>query len=83
MADCERVEVKRSEAEPAIRHLVHQWAAVAGVAVGSPNQPSFSAFKRWADQQGYSSYFVFRSTMGALDDAERWFDQELRQAWRN
>jgi hypothetical protein len=36
-ADRERVEVKRSEAEPAI------------VEVGSPNQPSFSAFKRWAD----------------------------------
>ncbi|WP_162527185.1 hypothetical protein [Sphingomonas solaris] len=51
--------------------------------VGSAEQPSFTAFKRWAEAEGYGSYFVFRSTMGALDDAERWFDQELRQAWRN
>ncbi|GGO91477.1 hypothetical protein [Stakelama pacifica] len=75
--------MKRTEAEPAIRHLTHQWAKVAGVAVGSAEQPSFSDFKRWADEQGYSSYFSFRSTMGALEDAERWFDEELRQTWRN
>lgn len=75
--------MKKTEAEPAIRHLVHQWARAAGIVAGSAEQPSFSDFKRWADTQGYSSYFTFRSTMGALDDAERWFDQELRQTWRN
>lgn len=75
--------MKRTEAEPAIRNLVRQWARATGVAVGSVEQPSFSAFKRWADEQGYSGYFVFRSTMGALEDTERWFDQELRQTWRN
>ncbi len=75
--------VKRSEAEPAIRHLVHQWASACGVEVGSARQPSFIAFRRWVDEQGHSRYFAFRSTMGALDDAERWFDQELRQTWRN
>lgn len=75
--------MKRSEAEPAIRALVHQWAAAAGVQAGAAGQPSFSAFRRWAEGQGYGSYFTFRSTMGPLEDAERWFDQELRQAWRN
>lgn len=75
--------MKRSEAELAIRALVHQWAAKAGIEVGSSKQPSFTAFKRWAEAEGYGGYFVFRSTMGALDDAERWFDQELRQTWRN
>ena len=75
--------MKRVDAEPAIRHLVHQWAKTAGVQVGAAEQPSFSDFKRWADRQGYSACFSFRSTMGALDDAERWFDQELRQTWRN
>lgn len=75
--------MKRSEAEPAIRHLVHQWATEAGVEIGSVEQPSFSAFRRWADERGYSAYFTFRSTMGALDDAECWFDQELGQSWRN
>ena len=75
--------MKRTEAEPAIRALVGQWAKAACVHVGSAEQPSFTTFKRWAEAEGYGSYFVFRSTMGALDDAERWFDQELRQAWRN
>ncbi|WP_336966898.1 hypothetical protein [Sphingobium aquiterrae] len=75
--------MKRTEAEPAIRSLVHQWVKTAGFAVGSVRQPSFSAFRRWAEEQGYSGYFVFRSTMGALEDTEHWFDQELRQTWRN
>ena len=75
--------MKRAEAEPAIRALVGQWARAAGVEVGSADQPSFSDFKRWAEAHGHGDYFVFRSTMGALDDAERWFDQELGQAWRN
>lgn len=75
--------MKRSEAEPGIRALASQWAQETGVQVSSPEQPSFSAFRRWADAQGFGGYFVFQSTMGALDDAERWFDQELQQAWRN
>jgi hypothetical protein len=75
--------MKRIEAEPAIRALVHQWAATGGIDVGSSEQPSFVAFKRWADARGHGGYFAFRSVMGALDDAERWFDQELRQTWRN
>jgi hypothetical protein len=74
---------ERSEAEPAIRHLAHQWAKEAGVEIASAEQLSFSAFKRWADQCGYSVYFTFWSSQDALDDAERWFDQELGQAWRN
>jgi hypothetical protein len=75
--------MKRTEAEPAIRQLVHQWAKAAGVDADAVGQPSFSAFRRWAEEQGYAGYFVFRSTMGAVEDTERWFDQELRQAWRN
>jgi len=75
--------MKRTEAESAIRHLVHQWAKVVGVRVGASKQPSFSDFRRWTSEQGYSDYFSFRSTMGPLDDAERWFDQELQQTWRN
>jgi hypothetical protein len=75
--------MKRTEAEPAIRHLVHRWAGATGVEAGSDEQPSFSDFKRWVEEQGYSGYFSFRSTMGALEDVERWFDQELRQTWRN
>lgn len=75
--------MKRSEAESAIRELIYQWASAAGVQIGSAEQPSFTAFRRWAKAQGYGSYFTFRSTMGPLEDAERWFDQELHQTWRN
>jgi hypothetical protein len=75
--------MKRTEAEPAIRYLVHRWAKARGIEVGSREQPLFSDFKRWAEEQGYSGYFSFRSRMGAREDAELWFDQELRQTWRN
>jgi hypothetical protein len=75
--------MKRTEAEPAIRALVHRWAEASGGAAATAGQPSFSAFKHWAEEQGHSEVFIFRSTMGALEDAERWFDQELHQTWRN
>lgn len=71
--------MKRSEADPAIRYLVGQWARETGVQVGSADQPSISPFRRWAEAQGHGGYLMFRSTIGALDDAERWFDQDLRQ----
>jgi hypothetical protein len=75
--------MKKSEAEPAIRKLVHDWAGAAGVTVGQSEQPSFSAFREWLSVNGYSHYLSFRSVAGPLEDAERWFDQELGQSWRN
>jgi len=75
--------MKRTEAEKAIRYLVHCWAKATGIRPGSVGLPSFHDFKRWAEEQGYSGYFSFRSRMGPLEDAELWFDQELRQTWRN
>ena len=63
--------MKRTEAEPAIRTLVHQWAEAAGIAVGSAEPPSFSAFRRWAEEQGYSGYLVFRYKIVALEDFDR------------
>jgi hypothetical protein len=75
--------VKRPEAERAIRQLTHDWAAAHGVQPGSAEMPSFSAFHRWVLGLGGAALFQFRSTLGPLADAESWFDQELRQAWRN
>lgn len=75
--------VKRPEAESAIRQLTHDWAAAHGMQSGSGEMPSFSAFRRWVLDRGGAAYFQFRSTLGPLEDAESWFDQELRQAWRN
>jgi hypothetical protein len=46
-------------------------------------QPSFIDFKSWLRENGYSHYLNFRSVMGPEEDAERWFDQEFGQMWRN
>lgn len=75
--------MKRPEAERAIRQLTHDWAAAHGVQPGSAKMPSFSAFHRWVLNRGGAACFEFRSTLSPLEDAENWFDQELRQAWRN
>ena len=75
--------MKRSDAEPVIRHLTRQWAELNGIAAGASEQPSFSDFKQSAYEHGFSAYLAFRSVAGALEDTEHWFDQELRQTWRN
>lgn len=75
--------VKKSECEQAIRHLVNKWADEVGVQPGQALMPSFSAFRSWLAQRGYGHYLSFRSVMGPLEDAERWFDEELKQTWRN
>jgi hypothetical protein len=75
--------MKKTEAEPAIRSLVGQWAGVVGFDPASGKQPSFSAFTSWLAANGYSHYLDFRSVLGAHGDAEQWFDEELRQTWRN
>lgn len=73
----------KAEAESAIRKLVVDWANETGVTKGQAEQPSFGAFQHWLSEKGYAGYLDFRSTAGALYDAEMWFDQELGQAWRN
>lgn len=74
---------KKAGAERAIRQLAHEWADAQGIQPGSAEMPSFVAFHRWAVDRGGAAYFQFRSLRGPLEDAESWFDQELRQAWRN
>jgi hypothetical protein len=69
--------MKKSEAEKAIRHLCHKWAAE-----NPPgDHPSFGDFKRWLNEKGYGGYLGFRSVMGADYDAEMWFDQEFKLTW--
>ena len=69
----------KAESERAIRQLVGEWAMVEGIIRGQAAAPSFDDFRAWARRRGHSHHFEFRSTMGAVDDCERWFDQELRQ----
>lgn len=72
----------KGEAETAIRHLCHEWEKDKGVQFGPADHPSFSEFTTWLSRKGYSHYLDFRSRMGALYDAEVWFDQEFNQMWR-
>ena len=70
----------KRESEPLIRHLCHVWFD--GLPDPKPEHPSFSVFKSWLSEKGYSHYLRFRSVMGADYDAELWFDQERKQMWR-
>lgn len=77
--------MKKAEAEKAIRYLCTEWAKEQGIPYASPypKQASFSAFRSWLEAKGYSHYLNFRSVIGPLEDAERWFDQEFKQTWAN
>ncbi len=73
----------KRESEPIVRRLVHDWARERGIDIPPTEQPSFSEFKSWLSANGHSHLLKFRSVAGPDDDAERWFDQELKQTWRN
>lgn len=72
--------MKKAEAEKAIRSLCHTWFRT--LSEKEQEHPSFGSFKRWMRAGGYGHYFNFRSTEGADEAAEWWFDQELKQTWR-
>ncbi|MCO7566445.1 hypothetical protein NJF44_10675 [Pseudomonas guariconensis] len=73
--------MKKTDCEPAIRQLAREWARTQDQQPGW--HPSFHDFKRWLESRGYGHYLEFRSNMPASDEAERWFDDELKQVWRN
>ena len=73
----------KGECEKAIRSLCGTWGAEKGITVPSTEVISFSEFRRWLDEKGYGQYLRFRSTLGPLYDAEAWFDDEMKQRWRN
>jgi hypothetical protein len=75
--------LKKTECEKAIRSLCHKWAAANGINIGAVEQPSFLEFKQWLSSNGYSYLLGFRSVSGPVFDAELWFDQEMKQTWRN
>ena len=74
--------MKKDECEKAIRHLCGEWARDAALTHAELEHPSFSAFKAWLSEKGYSRYLDFRSVAGSDYDAELWFDQEFKQTWR-
>jgi hypothetical protein len=72
----------KPEGEAAIRRMFEEWRfepAQRGVA---EVKLSYSKFRAWVDQKGYSNYFKFRSLAGPEEDAERWFAQRFKQKWK-
>lgn len=75
--------MKKSECETAIRSLCHEWASETGEDRSAKDfHPSFWQFKSWLKDKGYGHYLTFRSRVDPDEDAELWFDQELKQMWR-
>jgi hypothetical protein len=75
--------MKKAEAEAAIRRLCDVWREARGLPLpDGAFHYSFLDFKAWLASKGYSHYLRFRSST-ANSDAEHWFDQEMRQTWRN
>lgn len=74
--------MKRSDAEQAIRPLVHKWRHDSGQTDVPANELHFSAYRAWLYEAGYGHCLQFRSTMGTDYDAEMWFDEELGQMRR-
>lgn len=66
----------------AIRSLCHRWRRDTGQQDTPPEALSFSQFHGWL-QQRHGQYLEFRSVLGPREEAERWFDQEFGQTWRN
>lgn len=73
--------MKKAEAEKAIRSLSTQWFHT--LPEREQEHPSFGSFKGWLRANGYGHYLDFRTTEGADNAAEWWFDHELKQTWRN
>lgn len=74
--------MNKADAEKAVRHLVHDWRRNEAADVTDPRQLSVYEFITWLGQH-HPQVLTFRSTMGARDDIERWFDQELKLTWMN
>ncbi len=75
--------MKKPEAEKAIRYLSTEWVREMNIDIAYPAMPSFSSFETWLHSKGYGHYLTFRSVRGSRADAEDWFDEELKQSWRN
>ena len=54
--------MQKAEAEAAIRTLIYQWAR--RLSESERRHPSYTAFRRWMNEQGYGHYANFRSVAG-------------------
>jgi hypothetical protein len=74
--------VKKIESGKLIRSVCHDWRKERGIPMPATTIPSFSDFYSWAEAR-YPQALRFRSVGGSRDAVERWFDDELKQTWRN
>ena len=73
---------KKADAERAVRHLAIEWMHETGYEQKPGHYPSFGAFRTWLESKHYSLYLNFRSRVGARNEAEGWFEDEIRKHWR-
>jgi hypothetical protein len=57
--------MRMAECEQAVRHLCHVWASECGIPSEPKEQPSWTQFKLWLQNNHYSHYLNFRSTTSA------------------
>lgn len=74
---------KKADCEKAIRDLTTKWMKTQPDQRNPNWHPSFIEFRDWLNANGYGHFLNFRSVMGAPEDAEHWFNQELKQTWRD
>jgi hypothetical protein len=65
-----------------IRHLALEWMHESGYQQQQGRYPSFGDFSTWLEGKHYNHYFNFRSRVGALSEAEGWFESEIKDHWR-
>ena len=72
----------KSECEMAIRQLSHQWARDQGITPSAERLQKFYKFRLWLIDHHYGHFLKFPSP-DPIGTAELWFDEEMKQSWRN
>lgn len=74
--------MQKSQAENEIRSLISQWCQQEPQRQTNNDDLHCSDFIKWL-RENSPGHLNFRSTMSVNDCIETWFDQELKQSWRN
>ncbi|MEO6013408.1 MAG: hypothetical protein ABIQ30_07475 [Devosia sp.] len=73
---------KKADAERYIRHLAIEWMRDTNYQQRPGHYPSFGTFTTWLEEKHYTHYLSFRSQVGARDEAEGWFEAEIKSHHR-
>lgn len=75
--------MKKDEAERQVRYLCTVWARHKGIPLDGSIDPSFIEFWIWLKENGHASVLDFKARGGPEYAANRWFDEEFKQTWKN